>query len=170
MTYKVFQILKQNGSPNWPAYTDTNSVIAVTTISTNTYRKIDFCSLCRFLVYFEGLHLFRCYEYLQFKYSDLLEAPALTRTECSSPIKRKNPSKRMKYFTTTRRKPLIFWAFVWVILPLLKAASYLWVMLCTEAFMATAQFVMPFVQRDNYTSSRHCQIQEKFLKLLKQNK
>lgn len=74
----------------------------------------------------------------------------------------------MKYFTTTTRNPLIFWAFVWVILPLLKAASYLWVMLCTEAFMAAAQFVMPFVQKDNYTSSSHYQIQEKFLKLLKQ--
>lgn len=34
--------------------------------------------------------------------------------------------------------------------------------------MAAAQFVMPFVQKDNYTSSSHYQIQEKFLKLLKQ--
>lgn len=34
--------------------------------------------------------------------------------------------------------------------------------------MAAAQFVMPFVQKDNYRSSSHYQIQEKFLKLLKQ--
>lgn len=42
-------------------------------------------------------------------------------------------------------------------------------MLCMEAFMATAQFVMPFLQKDNYKSSSNYQILEKnFFEALKQ--
>lgn len=54
--------------------------------------------------------------------------------------------------------------------PLLKASSYLGVMLCMEAFMATAQFVMPFLQKDNYKSSSNYQkLKKKILKLLSKN-
>lgn len=47
--------------------------------------------------------------------------------------------------------------------PLLKAASYLRVMLRMEAFMATAQFVTPFLPKDNNKSSSNYQnLKKKF--------
>lgn len=54
--------------------------------------------------------------------------------------------------------------------PLLKAASYLRVMLRMEAFMATAQFVTPFLPKDNNKSSSNYQnLKKKFLKRVRKN-